>query len=143
MGSWWRTDVCLCQKPGMTEKMSISVSELTLTLAAALASAVAFNATENPTEPIIGTSEWESPTAMQVDKGMLWCRQYSTTNSRLSYLSKYRFEVCHHLATAPPGKLFRLAVGNTRVGDFLGSITALEVGEERTVPQAVSEMLRH
>jgi len=52
-------------------------------------------------------------------------------------------EVCHHLATASPGKLFRLAVGNSRVGDFLGSITALEVGEERTVPQAVSEMLRH
>jgi hypothetical protein len=51
--------------------------------------------------------------------------------------------VCHHLATAPPGKLFRLAVGNSRVGDFLGSVTALEFGEERTVPQAVSEMLRH
>ena len=51
--------------------------------------------------------------------------------------------MCHHLAAVSPGKLFRLAVGDCRVGDLLGSVTALEIGEERTVPQAVGEMLRY
>src|SRR5260370_1343448 len=74
----------------MTEKMSTIVPELTLTLATALASSLAFKATENPTASNIGTSECESPTAMQVDKSMSRRRQCSTTKSRLSYLLKYR-----------------------------------------------------
>src|SRR6266566_8058204 len=74
----------------MTEKMSTIVPELTLTLATALASSLAFKATENPTAANIGTSECESPTAMQVDKSMSRRRQCSTTKSCLSYLSKYR-----------------------------------------------------
>src|SRR5258708_884793 len=51
--------------------------------------------------------------------------------------------MCHHLAAVSPGKLFRLPVGDCRVGDLLGSVTALEFGEKRTVPQAVGEMLRY
>src|SRR6267143_592322 len=51
--------------------------------------------------------------------------------------------MCHHLAAVSPGKLFRLTVGDCRVADLLGSVTVLEFGQERTVPQAVGEMLRY
>src|SRR6266446_7754216 len=51
--------------------------------------------------------------------------------------------MCRQLAAVSPGKLFRLAVGDGRVGDLLGSVTALQVGEECTVSQAVGEMLRY
>src|SRR5260370_10495998 len=51
--------------------------------------------------------------------------------------------MCHHLAAVSPGKLFRLTVGDCRIADLLGSVTVLEFGQERTVPQAVGEMLRY
>src|SRR5712691_12705233 len=84
------SDGCSSHRPGMAEKMSITVPELTLAPATALASSLALKATENPTAPNMGTSECESPTAMQVDKSMSRRRQCSTTKSRLSYLSKCR-----------------------------------------------------